>query len=495
MATYFITQAGTGTKAQAVDISTPMSVATHNGETWSDGDIIYILDAITSQISPPSSASSGNLITYYGDYPGRNATISVTGSGIYINDSNLKFSGITVTSCTIHGILMSADVAAMEGIIFESMIITNNAQRGISMLANRVGGYTLTNTILTGCTITGNGTNGIRLTSEVANALTNLFVGMTITDCNISGNDDLNVKIGNSGHTNILHTDLIFQDNVTSGSLGVDADSGGCAIQGWKSSNGSREKCIIYRNICSDNKGVRGGINILDCENFQILRNSCNDNLAENSVGADTIDGNGILIDNGCNDIFCYDNTCSGNIGNATNSNSGSGIMVLGATNTIVTGNSGTGNKHGMYLGEAAAHTGTAMSDNTFLSCSTSGYYVANPVTDSVTLIYNNIFTGVNSGDTGFSLGTGANQTNEDYNYFYNFATDSSVGHTLGSNTSTLDPVLTGFVPAETAPVVGSGIKWGSGVAEGYGGEPKSSFDRDIGAIQTTYSPFHPKNL
>ena len=64
MATYYVTQDGSGTKAEAVDSATPMSVTTHNGETFSAGDVIVLGGNITTSLIAPSSGSAGNLITY-----------------------------------------------------------------------------------------------------------------------------------------------------------------------------------------------------------------------------------------------------------------------------------------------------------------------------------------------------------------------------------------------------------------------------------------------
>lgn len=52
--------------------SSAMSVETHNSASFQPGDTIYICDAIREEVrlTPPSSGSAGNFITYRGDPPG-----------------------------------------------------------------------------------------------------------------------------------------------------------------------------------------------------------------------------------------------------------------------------------------------------------------------------------------------------------------------------------------------------------------------------------------
>ena len=69
MATYYVTQIGTGNGGS---YATAMSVASHNANTYGigPGDTVYLCDQITSRIILPISGTSGNIITYKGDYAG-----------------------------------------------------------------------------------------------------------------------------------------------------------------------------------------------------------------------------------------------------------------------------------------------------------------------------------------------------------------------------------------------------------------------------------------
>lgn len=85
MATYYIAQGGSGTKAQATDPSTPMSMATHNSETFSADDVIEIVEGsgdFSTELVPPSSGSSGSPIVYNLANAAINPT---TGRGVLFN--------------------------------------------------------------------------------------------------------------------------------------------------------------------------------------------------------------------------------------------------------------------------------------------------------------------------------------------------------------------------------------------------------------------------
>jgi hypothetical protein len=69
MATYYVTQSGTGNGTSYVQAC---SVAELNAETHfipAQDDIIYLCDTITSEVDATRSGTSGHPITYRGDYP------------------------------------------------------------------------------------------------------------------------------------------------------------------------------------------------------------------------------------------------------------------------------------------------------------------------------------------------------------------------------------------------------------------------------------------
>lgn len=70
-------------------------------------------------------------------------------------------------------------------------------------------------------------------------------------------------------------------------------------------------------------------------------------------------------------------------------------------------------------------------------------------------------------------------------------------GVATGSDNTAVDPGFnTGYNLSQSSALVGAGTKWWTGANPvGADGEPFSDWDTDLGGIQSTHSPFHPKNL
>jgi hypothetical protein len=112
MAEYFLRADGTAAnKAAAVgpqdDTTKCMSIATHNAETFSAGDILTISGLggnYSDTLQTPSAGASGNVITYNGvngaTLDGQNRTVA---TGIILNKDYLKFTNINgqeyLTNC------------------------------------------------------------------------------------------------------------------------------------------------------------------------------------------------------------------------------------------------------------------------------------------------------------------------------------------------------------------------------------------------------------
>ena len=110
MATYYMRADGSAAnKAAATSdaaASTSMSVSKHNSETFSAGDVIVVSDAggvYRAQLTPPSSGSVGNEITYQKNSSGTpvinaadvltNATYRWIASGSGTNEYYVELSG------------------------------------------------------------------------------------------------------------------------------------------------------------------------------------------------------------------------------------------------------------------------------------------------------------------------------------------------------------------------------------------------------------------
>lgn len=115
-ATYYVQDGGAGTKAESVNIATPMSVSTFNGNTYAAGDIVYFMgtfDLSTSTITIPSSGTgwgAGEFITY-SSYAATPAILDggakdwvTNGSLIHCNSKDyVKLLGFTFKNITSSG--------------------------------------------------------------------------------------------------------------------------------------------------------------------------------------------------------------------------------------------------------------------------------------------------------------------------------------------------------------------------------------------------------
>ncbi|MBT8449513.1 MAG: hypothetical protein KJO69_07480, partial [Gammaproteobacteria bacterium] len=88
--------------------------------------------------------------------------------------------------------------------------------------------------------------------------------------------------------------------------------------------------------------------------------------------------------------------------------------------------------------------------------------------------------------------GSLGNSYTDDYNCL-----DVTTTNMVGVNNIAADPLLdSNYKVTKNSPCVGAGVKWWTGAnPQGLDGEPFSDIDTDIGANQSTYSPFHPVNL
>jgi len=444
MADFFVSQSGAG----STDGSSPANAQAIGSVTWSShpGNDVYLLGLITTGVNVNADATEGNEIVIRGDgaTPG---VITVTGAyGILFAGDWIILKNITVTGCSTYGIKIASAVD-VTGSTIDNCEITDNVQRGISYLQSSGTAKTLDQLTITDSTITGSGYEGIRVTIEAAGAASDKITNLTITGNTITGNGGTlyaGIRVGDSGHVSAINETLVIDNNTVSSNRGI----GGVLIIGFTDTS---YVSSFSGNTCNGNLGVLGGMNIQVSAYFTIENNTCNNNEADEGI-----DGHGLLIDDGCDNIICRHNSCSGNVGySGADITSGAGIMVLSVTNGEIYGNLGTGNRIGMILGGASAHTSTRIYNNTFVNSTHYGFIAGDAMADDVVEIKNNIFTGDSDG---FYVNTGTDQTDEDYNIFYGFDTPTT-NHTLGTNTLTSDPLLdANYKPTVDSPAYEAGI-------------------------------------
>jgi hypothetical protein len=254
---YYVREDGSAAnKETAVDCllaSTAMSVTTHNAETFSPGDNIYLCDdvAITAAINPPSSGSSGNYITYHGDSDADGIDAEVQG-GIqrllqqraWLKFQDIKFTTsakglvlaqganhIWVTGCefnalTQQGIFGSGlvDTAYAEDWLIENSIFTNIGISSDSASADINPSGFSRRWAARNTTHTGDGTHGVDAftvsVNNVAGADGSGFVidGMSCTGYYENCVDFKGVKESSAGEG-----DSIVRNSTLSGSTGAEA--------------------------------------------------------------------------------------------------------------------------------------------------------------------------------------------------------------------------------------------------------------------------------
>lgn len=151
--TYYISETGTGSKTDATNPATPMSVATHNSSTFAAGDIIEVQDDLTSGLIIPSSGASGNRIVYRGA-PGASITaaggdaIRAPGTRNYIeiDGTNLALSGTYgvrvmagATGWWVHNLTISAGTYAVQ--FYGASAISATVENITATLSDAAAGY------------------------------------------------------------------------------------------------------------------------------------------------------------------------------------------------------------------------------------------------------------------------------------------------------------------------------------------------------------------
>lgn len=189
-----------------------------------------------------------------------------------------------------------------------------------------------------------------------------------------------------------------------------------------------------------------------------------------------------------------------------TNAEGNAGLHTNGGTQNVVFSGNLITNCEALFNSSDAAPTETDdfwVCDNVGINI-IDGCVFSRPTANGTmsARIYNNILvsTGV-TGSEGIKLSATVETlggVTEDYNCVYNFETDA-VRITLGSNSITTDPLINSDgTNTSASPCVGTGFKWWGAVNGGRNPDtrqdPKSDIDTDIG-FQSTFGPFHPKNL
>jgi hypothetical protein len=172
-----------------------------------------------------------------------------------------------------------------------------------------------------------------------------------------------------------------------------------------------------------------------------------------------TIDANGVLFDYGTTSSRAFRNRLSSVNGKAGVFNSGSGVMVLDATNVEVFGNVVIGCRVGIFYGNKSGLTvgqSSKVFNNTFLSISASAVYCSSTMDAASNDIFNNVFVG---DGLAYELDGGVvSLTSLFNNNLYYRLQPKNETYAPGLNNIRQDPLLKGMQPLVSSPCIGNGL-------------------------------------
>lgn len=255
-------------------------------------------------------------------------------------------------------------------------------------------------------------------------------------------------------------------DQVPVGGLG-----GGIVVGGFgTSTTAGFGHNLLYSNTGVNLDGISGFINAF-YGTYLIYDNDV-DNVV---VTTGSLDGNGILLDHGCDKCVVFRNHIKNIHGTgATDYTSGFGILVLDATNSTVFGNIVDGCVIGVGYGGKVSGQSSTIRNNHFLNCTLAGISL-NPSADNANnKFYNNLFTATNAAAPSInSLPGSVTETN---NCFYGFGTPTQ---SLHASSITTNPDLSSSYRPQAEALRATGTYLGG--ADFYGRE--FSGVTDIGAV------------
>lgn len=328
-ADYYVAESlgGTGDGSSYVN---RMSVASHNAGSFSPGDVIYLVDTISSQVVLPSNGTLGNRITYRGDYSGHAGVLTayssmgaikkdwghdITIESIEIRNGqigismNNEITNVTIRNNTIHdmltkGILISSDTTPR--VVSDNIIIGGSEGNG--------------NTVYN-CGVNSGGTDiSIARATNVLLSYNKCYGGET--DTGIDG-----IALTHCNDSLIEYNELfnhIKSDYAPSGEYGEDGlDLKGCSnitVQ-YNHAYGNGVNGLAMNNADADYR---------ECENITFRFNSVHDNknsnivisglvsdaFVHNNLIYNTTTQHGISASDGDN-IHIYGNTLINNDGSA----------------------------------------------------------------------------------------------------------------------------------------------------------------------------------
>ena len=131
---YYVSESSAGS-GDGSSYDNRMSVVNHNAGSFIPGDTIYLVDTISSRIVIPSSGTSGNEITYKGDYAGHPGVLTANTS--YGAIRGLEKSYITIDGVELrNGIIGTAFLNNCNYITIKKCLVHDMTSKGIYFSSN-----------------------------------------------------------------------------------------------------------------------------------------------------------------------------------------------------------------------------------------------------------------------------------------------------------------------------------------------------------------------
>jgi len=360
----------------------------------------------------------------------------------YTNVSNLAFFSGNTSAIFIAGSYVTIDNNRITGGVRGVEIQNSSAKNNITISNNTLSGITNYGILyeyndaairnLDDITISDNSitaeTNGIRLRYSASDA-GSIFQRITISGNTLAVTSNAGLII-QSGGVATINKDISIRDNTLSGG------TGGIAVYGFGASSDAYGINTISGNSIDSVVGVTGGINLFYSQYVDIYENTIS------NITTGSVDGNGILIDHGNDNIIIKRNVINNLAGNGV-VNSGIAIMILDSTNIEAYANKCLDTYMGVYYSGDGPHTNIDVHDNVFARVALHGIYIDDAMDDGDdTTTRNNIFTGTLTGG-GYKCyrEAAADAQTVDYNCFDDFD-NNYFTQAAGANDVNTDPLF-----------------------------------------------------
>lgn len=463
------------------------------------GDTLYVcgshLLTVAIAVGSHGGSSSGRVVIR-GDYAPDPGSMTVTAAGgVFLSNTRAwtEIRSLTITNKTSNCLFISSSATNCNYI--GNIFIGTGTSSPVSLNAGNGQGHQ--DLLFDGNTFTGVATNAstgmlswfVSGGGATTSSLTRITISNnTFTNCSV-GRSVVHFRIQNDSNAACAMNDIVITGNTWTNCRGLH-----CEILGGFDTFGTCAGIKVLNNTMSDgtysslSNVLGGGFSIWGFKHSLTSGfgpNTVSGNTVQRLVGpgggfdmffgsyliygntvdtvsTETIDGNGILFDYGCQRSEAYRNTLTNINGKAGQGNSGCAVMILDSTTCHVYANTAVNCLKGVFFGNQVGHStgqSATIENNTFINCQEYGVYSITSADKVNTVVRNNVFT-CTSGTAPSVFNQGSAWQGESYNCFANFAAAS--GHSLAA--SSITPANQAALsldanhrPASTSPVVSVG--------------------------------------